>query len=185
MPQTEGVLQADHRVRPVDPAGKSRAGRAALAEELGSEHQREGGKVPGLRTGHEYFRVFVQIEHELVVSTNIRGLRDTADGLCQNQVGEEDEGKKNFDIVELVTLWRKLYNGIPDNKGNLLRYSLDDAAKKVGVSKKSLDDYLLQLRFGRKLGFDFEKHKDDSVGTLRKFVKSHKSLIKAKGKVRT
>ena len=39
--------------------------------------------------------------------------------------------------------------------GNMLRYSLEDAAQKVGVAKKSLDDYLLQLRFGKKFGFDF------------------------------
>ena len=36
----------------------------------------------------------------------------------------------------------------------LQRWSLEDAANKVGVSKKSLDDYLLQLRFGKKFGFD-------------------------------
>lgn len=47
------------------------------------------------------------------------------------------------DIIEKVSLWRKLYNGVQDNDGNLLRYSLEDAAQKVGVSKKSLDDYLL------------------------------------------
>jgi hypothetical protein len=41
----------------------------------------------------------------------------------------------------------------------------------VGVSKKSLDDYLLQLRFGKKFGFDFQKHKDDKVGVLRTYVK--------------
>jgi hypothetical protein len=47
------------------------------------------------------------------------------------------------DIIEKVSLWRKLYNGVNDSEGNLLRYSLEDAAQKVGVSKKSLDDYLL------------------------------------------
>jgi cell division protein FtsI/penicillin-binding protein 2 len=49
---------------------------------------------------------------------------------------------------------------------------------KVGVSKKSLDDYLLQLRFGKKLGFDFEKYKNERVGVLRKFVKQNKSWLK-------
>lgn len=59
----------------------------------------------------------------------------------------------------------------------MLRYSLEDAAQKVGVSKKSLDDYLLQLRFGKKFGFDFQKHKDDKVGVLRTFVKKEKSKV--------
>ena len=45
--------------------------------------------------------------------------------------------------------------------------SLEEAAEKVGVSKKSLDDYLSQLRQGRSLGYDFNKHKDENVGHLR------------------
>jgi len=57
----------------------------------------------------------------------------------------------------------------------LVRYSLEDAATKVSVSKKSLDDYLLQLRFGKKFNFDFQKHKNDKVGTLRAFVKKMKA----------
>jgi hypothetical protein len=48
----------------------------------------------------------------------------------------------------------------------------------VGVSKKSLDDYLLQLRFGKKFNFDFEKNKLEKVGTLRHFVKVEKDKVK-------
>ena len=67
-----------------------------------------------------------------------------------------------------------MYNGVYRD-GNLVRYSLEDAAAKVGVSKKSLDDYLLQLRFGKKYGFDFQKNKNEKVGGLRSYVKSQKS----------
>lgn len=74
-------------------------------------------------------------------------------------------------------MWRKLYNGVIRD-GNLVRYSLEDAASKVGVSKKSLDDYLLQMRFGKKYGFDFQKHKLDKVGVLRTFVKNQKKAEK-------
>jgi hypothetical protein len=35
---------------------------------------------------------------------------------------------------------------------------LTTAAAKVGLSKKSLDDYLLQIRMAAKLGFNFEKN---------------------------
>ena len=79
-----------------------------------------------------------------------------------------------------MSLWRRLYNGVL-REGNLVRYSLEDAATKVNVSKKSLDDYLLQLRFGKKYSFDFQKHKNDKVGTLRAFVKSKKAEDKKKG----
>ena len=43
------------------------------------------------------------------------------------------------------------------------------------MSKKSLDDYLLQLRFGKKFNFDFQKHKDAKVGVLRSYVKKSKN----------
>jgi len=79
-----------------------------------------------------------------------------------------------------VSLWRKLYNGVYRD-GNLVRYSLEDAAAKVGVSKKSLDDYLLQLRFGKKYGFDFQKNKNEKVGVLRSYVKQQKSKQKTTG----
>ncbi len=49
--------------------------------------------------------------------------------------------------------------------------SLEAAAKEVGVSKKSLDDYLAQLRAGRQYGYDFNQKKKEKVGDLRRFVK--------------
>jgi len=51
--------------------------------------------------------------------------------------------------------------------------SLEEAADKVAVSKKSLDDYLSQLRQGRALGFNFNQFKDEKVGYLRQFVKEN------------
>ena len=88
------------------------------------------------------------------------------------------------EIVEKVMVWRKLYNGIimpnpaDSSKKQLQRWSLDDAAHMVGVSKKSLDDYMQQLRFGKLHGFNFVKHKDARVGELRKFVKVKKAELK-------
>ena len=63
-------------------------------------------------------------------------------------------------IIERVSIWRKLYTGVTlksDKDGSMktFRYSLIDSARLVGISKKSLDDYLLQIRFGKILGFDF------------------------------
>jgi hypothetical protein len=49
-------------------------------------------------------------------------------------------------IIEKVTQWRKLYNGFYDENHELKRMSLEQAATEVGVSKKSLDDYLSQIR---------------------------------------
>lgn len=63
-----------------------------------------------------------------------------------------------------MKLWRQLHEG--EEKLNL-----DVAAQRVGIARKTLDDYHLQLRRARRLGFDFEKNKFAKMGFLRKFVK--------------
>jgi len=77
-------------------------------------------------------------------------------------------------IIEKVNLWRKYYNGFKNEKADFIKHTLDESAKIVGISKKSLDDYLLQLRLGRKFGFDFNANKNNKVGILRNFVKQHR-----------
>jgi len=77
-------------------------------------------------------------------------------------------------IIEKVNLWRRLYNGFYNEEGKFIKNSLDEAAKVIGVSKKSLDDYLLQLRLGRKYGFNFNGNKENKVGILRSFVKKNR-----------
>ena len=76
-------------------------------------------------------------------------------------------------VIEKVAQWRRLYNGYYDQNFDHKRLSLEDAAEQVGVSKKSLDDYLSQLRSGRQCGYDFNMYKDQKVGHLRKFVKEN------------
>ena len=77
-------------------------------------------------------------------------------------------------IIEKVYAWRKLYNGYKDERNNYFKYSLDNAAEKINVSKKSLDDYLLQIRLGRKYGFNFNENKYKKIGELRDYVKDNK-----------
>jgi hypothetical protein len=77
-------------------------------------------------------------------------------------------------IIEKVNRWRKYYNGYQDENGKFTKVSLDEAARKIDISKKSLDDYLLQLRLGRKYGFDFNLNKNERVGKLRAFVKENR-----------
>lgn len=88
-------------------------------------------------------------------------------------------------IIDKVVKWRQYYTGIKEGPGEgLKRYSLEDAATKVGISKKSLDDYLLQIRFGRKYGFNFNEHKNDKVGVLRDYVRKNKKPNKGDKKVK-
>lgn len=74
-------------------------------------------------------------------------------------------------IIDKVNTWRKLFNGFTNEYDIFERYSLEEAALMINISKKSLDDYLLQLRQGRKYGFDFNKDKNLKVGILRTYIK--------------
>ena len=92
----------------------------------------------------------------------------------KNMSDSQKRERKIGYIIEKVYAWRKLYNGYKDEKNNYIKYSLDKAAEKIDVSKKSLDDYLLQIRLGRKYGFDFDQNKYKKIGILREFVKNVK-----------
>jgi len=50
------------------------------------------------------------------------------------------------EVIELIQKWRNYHSHPPDGK----KKNLQEAAKFVGVSKKSLDDYYYQLRIGEK-----------------------------------
>ena len=82
-------------------------------------------------------------------------------------------------IIKKVYMWKTLYNGFVEEDENGVKrkykFTLEQAAEKVGISKKSLDDYLIQLRIGKIFGFNFTEHKNDKVGVLRAFVKKHKA----------
>ena len=79
------------------------------------------------------------------VSNGSRGI----EGLVSQIVTGEKRTKERSleDIVEKVAKWRELYAGVievyNDGTENFIEYTLEDAAKIVGISKKSLDDYLL------------------------------------------
>ena len=114
------------------------------------------------------------LEDKLIKKTE-KQLFDKKDN-NKNQKDKRIKERKIEFIVEKVNAWRRLYNGFYNEKGEYTRYSLEQAAKMVGISKKSLDDYLLQLRLGRKYGFNFNQNKTKKVGILRSFVKRHRIM---------
>lgn len=81
--------------------------------------------------------------------------------------------RRIIDVLKSVYKWRKLFHGLNSN-GKIVKMNLVDAAERTGISKKSLDDYLIQIKLGRELGFDFNKYKFAKIGVLRAFIKSHK-----------
>jgi len=77
------------------------------------------------------------------------------------------------DAVLLVLTWRQL-----SDKSRSNRVTLKQGAEIVGIAKKSLDDYLLQFRLGKKYGFDFKKHAKSKIGILRTYNKDMKKASK-------
>lgn len=73
------------------------------------------------------------------------------------------------EVIELVKKWRNLH--LHGHKAMRRRLNLQDAAKLVGISKKSLDDYYCQLRLGEFYEFDFACNLHEKIGVLRNFVK--------------
>lgn len=95
-------------------------------------------------------------KHEEVVQDDLPELKSSK---------RTKERKIGF-IIGKVKAWRQLYKE--------KKLSLEEGAELVGISKKSLDDYLLQMRYGTYFGFNFQAHKDDKVGLLRSYVKEFK-----------
>ncbi len=85
--------------------------------------------------------------------------------LVYNTKSKRAKEKKIGYIIKKVFEW-KGFRKYTDNKMSLI-----EAAKKVGLSKKTLDEYFNQIREGKKYNFDFNKHKKDKVNILRGYVK--------------
>lgn len=84
----------------------------------------------------------VPMELEAVKSDSSQPANN-ASGSKQKRTKERKIGQ----VIDKVLTWRKLYTGYNDPAtGQLVKMSLEEAANKVGISKKSLDDYLLQIR---------------------------------------
>ncbi len=88
--------------------------------------------------------------------------------------GSKQKEKLIGEVVEKVALWRRFYTGFYDEKGNFIQKPLEQAATEVGIAKKTLDDYLLQIRCGKKYGFNFNENVDKKIGELRAFVRESK-----------
>ena len=118
-------------------------------------------------TYHKMNEIEKPIDDTVII--NIRPIIDKTDNLRMELYEEEaeaqDENKKSHClvnanskrakerkigyIIKKVYIWKKLYEGVEDKKGNRIKMTLQDAAEKVEISKKSLDEYLNQIKFGK------------------------------------
>jgi len=104
----------------------------------------------------------------------------------RDEDGTEDKKKRYRhkereigEVLDLVLKWRMLYAGVKDKiTGQIIKLTLEESAKKLKVAKKSLDDYLLQIRQAKQYGFDFQAHHGEKVGVMRAYVKKCKTNTK-------
>lgn len=84
-------------------------------------------------------------------------------------------GRKINEVLDVLLKWKQLIRGIKIREsGKVKTFDPISAAELVGVPKKSLDDYLLIVRQGKLLGFDFQCNRKKKFGFLRRFVQQHK-----------
>ena len=90
--------------------------------------------------------------------------------------GDQREGRSKErtigEVLEVVKKWRDLH--LHGHTALRRRLNLQDAAKLVGISKKSLDDYYCQLRLGELYHFDYVSNFHEKMGVLRTYVKNYR-----------
>lgn len=80
------------------------------------------------------------------------------------------------EIIKIVCKWRKMCYPERINPGSIIK-SKEEAARHVSIKKKSLDDYLMFIRLGITMGFDFQFNGEKTFNFLRKYIKSIKNRI--------
>jgi len=73
--------------------------------------------------------------------------------------------------------WKQLCIRLKESTPEVKKIS-ERAADIVGIPKKSLDDYMHQIKLGLKYNFDFSKNQDGKIGKLRQFNKREGSRHK-------
>ena len=117
-------------------------------------------------------QLYIKIRNKkkLITQALIQEQRLKYDDAEEDKNNKQKE-KKIGEVVQKVALWRKFYTGFYDENGNYIQRPLETAANEVGIAKKTLDDYLLQIRNGKKYGFNFNEKVNCKIGELRAFVR--------------
>ena len=125
--------------------------------------------------GRRFFKASIkdQDRHLLNIFKAIGTADDFED--AQTEMRARSRERTLHEVIKLVSMWRKLQSGVlvRDNSGHPVKrqHTTECAARYLGMSKKTMDEYLHQLRYGEKLNFDFEAHLYHGAGVLRTFIK--------------
>jgi hypothetical protein len=102
--------------------------------------------------------------------------QETQDELLLTEESKRFRSKerKISDVFDKVNKWRAIYNELKGSMPRTRRLS-EKAAEMVGIPKKSLDDYMHQIKLGKLYNFDFNKNLECMIGELRRFNKKEEN----------
>jgi len=129
---------------------------------------------------------FMSLEGRETLKLFITKLDQASDG-TEDSTQDEQKAKRSkertiAEVTSKVEIWKKVYNELKQINAEAKNIA-EKAAEYVSIPKKSLDDYLHQLKLGKKYGFKFEKHGRSKIGRLRKYNKRHGAKEKEEVKV--
>lgn len=75
-------------------------------------------------------------------------------------------------VIEAVVAWKKLKKGITNKEGKIVKFSPAEAAEILGISYKTLYDYMFFLKKGKEYKFDFNLNQDEKMVVLRNYIKA-------------
>jgi len=96
---------------------------------------------------------------------------------------EKGQCLKICNIIKILRKYYKLCN-IPLKAKSIMKSLRLESAKKLGMKKKTLDDYAMFLKWGIRLGFPFEENLNMKFGFLRCWVKVHENYTGKKTELR-
>ncbi|KAL4496116.1 hypothetical protein ABPG72_015538 [Tetrahymena utriculariae] len=78
------------------------------------------------------------------------------------------------EALEMVCKWRDLQDFY---KTNSITKDYQSVANEIGISKKTLDYYYLELRTAEYFCFDFDRNLDKKMGILREYIQESKKIF--------
>jgi hypothetical protein len=100
------------------------------------------------------------------------------------RAGKKSSERTLREVLKLISEWRRIHKEetvvVDPTTQTCQRISLAQAAQKLGISKKSLDDYYMNLKYASSFGFNFNENLDIGFGLVRSFVKKYKNVHTAR-----
>ncbi|CAD8148610.1 unnamed protein product [Paramecium octaurelia] len=91
----------------------------------------------------------------------------------QHQLQKRIKERFVYEAKFLVDQWRSIFEQRHLQDGKMIKYTLDQAADIVGISRKTLEDYYYCLKKAEKI-IDINQFMNCKMGVIRRIIKEHK-----------